>query len=132
MARMAGLAGSGGSGSAERSSGPNAGKGGGNGSGAGTGAGGGHGPSAGYGAKVAAKVKPNIVYPDAISGNPRAEVEVRTAPGGDIISARLIKSSGNKAWDDAVVRAVQKTDSLPKDVDGKVPPTLVIGFRPQD
>ncbi len=90
------------------------------------------GPSGSYGGKVAAKVKPNIVYPDAISGNPRAEVEVRTAPGGDIISARLIKSSGNKAWDDAVVRAVQKTDSLPKDVDGKVPPTLVIGFRPQD
>ena len=81
---------------------------------------------------MAAKVKPNIVYPDAISGNPRAEVEVRTAPGGDIISARLIKSSGNKAWDDAVIRALQKTETLPRDIDGRVPSDLVIGFRPQD
>lgn len=90
------------------------------------------GPSGGYGGKVAAKVKPNIVYPDTVSGNPRAEVEVRTSPDGTIIATRLTKSSGNAAWDDAVLRALQKTASLPRDVDGRVPPSLVIGFRPQD
>lgn len=90
------------------------------------------GPSGAYGGKVAAKVKPNIVYPDAVSGNPRAEVEVRTSPDGTIIATRLTKSSGNAAWDDAVLRALQKTATLPRDVDGRVPPSLVIGFRPQD
>jgi colicin import membrane protein len=90
------------------------------------------GPSAGYGAKVAARVKPNIVYPDAVSGNPRAEVRVRTAPDGTITSATISKSSGNAAWDEAVVRALHKTDKLPRDIDGKVPSDLVIGFRPQD
>lgn len=90
------------------------------------------GPSGSYGGKVAAKVKPNIVYPDAISGNPRAEVEVRLSPDGTIVGKRLAQSSGNKAWDDAVLRALDKTETLPRDVDGRVPPSLTIGFRPQD
>ena len=120
---MAGLAGSGGSGQAEKSSGPNGGKG----TGGGT-----AGHSAGYGARVAAKVKPNIVYPDMVSGNPRAEVRVRAAPDGTITGVQLVKSSGNKAWDDAVVRALHKTDTLPKDTNGKVPSEFTFGFRPQD
>jgi len=90
------------------------------------------GPSGGYGGKVAAKVKPNIVYPDAISGNPRAEVEVRLSPDGTIVGKRLVQSSGNKAWDEAVLRALDKTETLPRDVDGRVPSSLTIGFRPQD
>jgi colicin import membrane protein len=91
------------------------------------------GPSGSYGGKVAAKVKPNIVYPDAISGNPRAEVEVRLSPDGTIVSKRLVRSSGNKAWDDAVLRALEKTESLPRDTDGRVPSVpFIIDFRPQD
>ena len=90
------------------------------------------GPSGSYGGKVAAKVRPNIVYPDAIAGNPRAVVQVRAAPDGTIVGTKLIQSSGNKAWDDAVLRALDKTESLPRDVDGRVPSTLEIGFRPQD
>ncbi|SEA82969.1 MULTISPECIES: cell envelope integrity protein TolA [Acidovorax] len=90
------------------------------------------GPSGSYGGKVAAKVRPNIVYPDAVAGNPRAVVQVRAAPDGTIVGTKLIQSSGNKAWDDAVLRALDKTGSLPRDVDGRVPSTLEIGFRPQD
>ena len=90
------------------------------------------GPSGAYGGMVSAKVRPNIVYPDAISGNPRAEVEVRLSPDGTIVGKRLVQSSGNKAWDDAVLRALDKTETLPRDVDGRVPPSLTIGFRPQD
>src|SRR3989344_1477117 len=77
-------------------------------------------------------LRPNIVYPDAISGNPRAEVEVRLAPDGTIVGKRLVQASGNKAWDDAVLRALDKTETLPRDVDGRVPSSLTIGFRPQD
>ena len=90
------------------------------------------GPSGGYGGKVAAKVKPNIVFPDQVDGNPRAEVEVRAAPDGTIVGTRITHSSGNKAWDDAVIRALQRTETLPRDVDGRVPSSLVIGFRPKD
>ncbi len=90
------------------------------------------GPTPGYGAKVAARIKPNVVFTETAPGNPRAEVEVRTAPDGTITGSRLIKSSGNPAWDEAVLRAIDRTGSLPRDTDGRVPPSLVIGLRPLD
>ena len=90
------------------------------------------GPSASYGGKVRAKVKPNIVFTEDITGNPVAEVEVRTAPDGKIMSRKLIKSSGNKAWDEAVIKALDKTDTLPRDTDGTIPTMMVLGFKPRD
>ena len=90
------------------------------------------GPSASYGGKVRAKVKPNIVFTEDITGNPSAEVEVRTALDGTIMSQRLVKSSGNKAWDDAVVKAIIRTETMPRDVDGRVPTPMILEFRPKD
>jgi len=90
------------------------------------------GPSASYAGRIKARIKPNIVFTEDINGNPTAEVEVRTAPEGSIIGRKLLKSSGNKAWDDAVLRAIDKTEALPRDTDGRVPPVLVISFRPKD
>ena len=90
------------------------------------------GPSAGYGGRIRARIKPNITFTGTISGNPLAEVEVRTSPDGTIISRRLTKPSGVKSWDDAVLAAIDKTEVLPRDVDGQVPSTLVISFRPRD
>jgi colicin import membrane protein len=91
------------------------------------------GPSPSYGGRIIARVKPNIVFnPDDVSGNPVAEVEVRTAPDGKIMSRKLIKSSGNKAWDEAVIKALDKTDTLPRDTDGTIPTMMVLGFKPRD
>lgn len=91
------------------------------------------GPSASYGGKVRAAVKPNVVFTDSIAGNPTAEVEVRTSLDGTIVSQRLIKSSGNKAWDEAVIKAVIRTGTIPKDVDGRIPyTTLTLEMRPRD
>ena len=90
------------------------------------------GPSASYAGKVAARVKPNIVFTEDIAGNPTAEVEVRAAPNGIILSRRLDKSSGIKAWDEAVLKAIDKTEKLPVDTDGRVPTSLIITFRPKD
>lgn len=90
------------------------------------------GPSAGYGSRVAARIKPNVVFTETISGNPRAEVEVRALPDGTITGRRIVKSSGNPDWDEAVLRAIDRTVSLPRDTDGRVPSPLIIGLRPQD
>ncbi len=90
------------------------------------------GPSASYAGRLVGRIKPNITYPGDVVGNPRAEVEVRVAPDGTITSRRIVQSSGNKAWDDAVLRAIDKTEILPKDTDGRVPPLIVLGFRPLD
>ena len=90
------------------------------------------GPSAGYGSKLVAKIRPNIVYTESVATNPEAVVEVRTTADGTIASRRLVKSSGIKSWDEAVLRAIDKTEALPRDVDGRVPPVLEISFRPRD
>lgn len=90
------------------------------------------GPAASYAGRLVARIRPNIVFTDIVSGNPRAEVEVRALPDGTIVGSRLLKSSGHAAWDDAVLRAVERTGRLPQDENGRVPSTLILGFRPQD
>ena len=90
------------------------------------------GPSSSYGGRIRARIKPNIVFTEDISGNPTAEVEVRTSPDGTIVSRKLLKASGVARWDEAVLKAIDKTETLPRDVDGRVPPSLVISFRPKD
>ena len=90
------------------------------------------GPSPGYAGRIRARIKPNIVFTADIAGNPTATVEVRVSPDGTITSRKLIKSSGNAAWDEAVLKAVDKTEVLPRDVDGQVPASMEISFRPKD
>jgi len=91
------------------------------------------GPSASYAGRIRAAVRPHIVFNDDLDGNPVAEVEVRLAPDGTILGTpRLAKSSGSKGWDDAVIRALVKTETLPRDVDGRVPASMVIAFRPRE
>lgn len=90
------------------------------------------GPSASYLGRLAARVKPNIVFSESVNGNPAVEVDVRTSPSGNILSARVTKSSGIKAWDDAVLRAIEKTEILPRDTDGTIPSLIPFSFRPKD
>ena len=90
------------------------------------------GPSAGYAGRIRARIQPNIVFGDSVSGNPMATLEVRLSPDGTITARRLVKSSGVKSWDDAVLRAIDKTEILPRDTDGRVPPVIEIDFRPYD
>jgi colicin import membrane protein len=90
------------------------------------------GPSASYAGRLVGRIKPNITYPGDVVGNPRAEVEVKVSMDGTIQSRRIVQSSGNKAWDDAVLRAIDKTEVFPKDTDGRIPPVIVLGFRPLD
>lgn len=90
------------------------------------------GPSPSYAGRIRARIKPNITFTEDVAGNPKAEVEVRTSPDGTIISRKLLSSSGNKAWDEAVLKAIDKTATLPRDEDGRVPTVLEISFRPKD
>ncbi len=91
------------------------------------------GPSDTYGGRIRAKVKPNITFdPSSVVGNPAAEVEVRCAPDGTIVGKKLVKSSGNSAWDNAVLKAIDKTEILPRDTDGRVHSPLLLVFKPND
>jgi len=86
------------------------------------------GPSDSYAGRIRARVKPNIVFTDDVPGNPSTEVEVRMAPDGTIVARKIEKASGVKSWDDAALRALDKTEVLPRDVDGRVRTPLIIVF----
>ena len=90
------------------------------------------GPSSSYAGRIIARVKPNIIYDGSPVGNPPAEVEVRVAPDGTIIGRKLVKPSGDPDWDKAVLRALDKTEILPRDTDGSVQSLMVLTFRPRD
>lgn len=90
------------------------------------------GPSDSYGGRIRARIKPNIVFTEDVVGNTAAEVEVKCAPDGTIVARKLVKSSGNAAWDNAVLKAIDKTEVLPRDIDGRVHSPLLISFRPKD
>lgn len=90
------------------------------------------GPSPSYAGKVVAAVRPNIIFGEQLSTNPEAVVKLRTSPTGNILGRELIESSGVPAWDDAVLRAIDRTQRMPLDEDGRVPSPMVIVFRPRD
>ena len=87
---------------------------------------------AAYVEKIIRRVQPHIIFSEEIAGNPAAEIELSLAPDGTILSQKLKKSSGSLAWDTAVQQALTRSSPLPRDSDGKVPPRMVIRFRPQD
>ena len=100
----------------------------------GSGVGGGGNAPPGWTDKVVKKVKPLIVFnSESISGNPATVVKVDLAPDGAILSTSILSSSGNAGWDRAVLLALTRAESLPKDDNGKIPQREVkLTFKPKD
>ncbi len=89
-------------------------------------------PSASYAGKVKAKVRPNIVFQnaEAVEGDPTVEIAIRLAPDGTVtLPLKVTKSSGNAAWDTAVLRGIEKTETFPRDSDGKFPAPFTLAWR---
>lgn len=87
------------------------------------------GPSASYAGRIAALIKRNTRFVESVPGDPAVEVEIRLAPDGTIVGQRIRKSSGNAARDDAVLRGIQATERLPRDVDGRIHTPILISVR---
>ena len=58
--------------------------------------------------RIRAKLRPNVVLPADLQGNPEAVFDVQLLPTGDVLAVKLKKSSGSRAYDDAVERAILK------------------------
>ena len=88
---------------------------------------------AAYIAKIQGKIKGNISLAGiSIQGNPEAIFEVTQLPSGEILSVKLGKSSGNKALDEAIERAILKSSPLPKpDLAEVFDRSLKIPYRPK-
>ena len=88
-------------------------------------------PTIGYAEKIRMSIKPNITFTEEVAGNPKATVLILVNDQGQIYSRDLIEKSGLDSWDQAVLKAIDRTKVIPKDTNGKVPPKLEISFRPK-
>jgi colicin import membrane protein len=89
--------------------------------------------NADYIRRIQAKIKGNVVVPPEVAGNPEAIFDVVQLPTGEIIDAQLRKSSGNRAYDEAVQRAIIKASPLPRpDSPDLFQRNLTLKFRPLD
>ncbi|RBA25472.1 cell envelope integrity protein TolA [Herminiimonas fonticola] len=115
LRRLTGAIGSGGSGQAAKSQG----------SGRADGA---------YADKIRAKIRSNTVFnvPPELSGNPQVEYDVELLPDGSLRGLHLRKSSGLPGFDEAVKRAIERSQPFPPDQSGSVPGRLTIVHKPKD
>ena len=113
MAAQAGATGSGGNGTAARSTGNNRGD-----------------PS--YGAKIAAKIRSNTNYnvSDTIAGNPEVVYQIELLPDGYLRGpVRKLKSSGIQGFDDAVAKGIEKAQPFPRDSSGAAATSLDLHYK---
>ena len=86
-----------------------------------------------YVRQIQAKIRALVVIPPDIAGNPEAIFDVVQLPTGEIIDAQLRKSSGVRAYDDAVQRAIIRASPLPQPKSADLfRRNLTLKFRPRD
>lgn len=90
--------------------------------------------SADYANRIAAKIKSNITFnvPEGLADNPPVEFIVDLLPDGSVAGIRKTRSSGVPGFDEAVRRAIEKSQPFPKDKNGAVPSSFVGSHRPKD
>lgn len=66
-----------------------------------------------YTARIITKIRRNIVMPPDVANDAQAIFAVTLLPGGTVLNARLEQASGNAAYDNAVERAILKSQPLP-------------------
>lgn len=86
--------------------------------------------------KISAKVRSNTRLPGTLKGNPEVRCLVRLLPTGEVQSVRITQSSGDVAYDEAVVLAIQKSSPLPlpadRDARAAFVPELSFVHRPKE
>jgi colicin import membrane protein len=83
-----------------------------------------------YAGRIAALIRRNTKFTEELPNNPSVEVEVRLAPDGTIVGEpKVVKSSGNAARDEAVVRGIIRTERIPRGPDGRVPSSMILEVR---
>lgn len=87
----------------------------------------------GYANRIRQKIKPYINVPPDLSGNPESIYDVEQIPTGEVLSVKLRKSSGYRAYDDAVERAILRASPLPRpERADQFQRRLELKFRPND
>lgn len=89
-----------------------------------------YGPS--YAQRIVRAIKSNIVWQEKDIPDARCEVEVELDAQGNLLARRVVSSLGHPEWCPTVLRALDRTERIPADVDGRVPPRLSITFKSKE
>ena len=85
---------------------------------------------------ISAKVRGNTRLPGTLKGNPEVRCLVKLLPTGEVQSVQVTQSSGNAAYDEVVVRAIEKSSPLPlpadRDARAAFVPELSFVHRPKE
>jgi colicin import membrane protein len=90
---------------------------------------------AGYEGRIRTLIMSNTVFnvPPTLAGNPAVEYAVELLPDGMLRNTpRKLKPSGVPGFDEAVLRAIEKSQPFPRDRSGTVPSSMTISHRPKD
>jgi colicin import membrane protein len=83
--------------------------------------------------KVRAKIRGNMIEVRGVTGNPEAVFDIVQLPTGEVLSAKLRKSSGNPALDEAIERAILKSSPLPRPDRREIAPRgFELKYKPHD
>ena len=63
--------------------------------------------------QIRSKIRGRANVPDSVVGNPEVQVRLRILPGGEVLEATITRSSGNRAYDSAIERAIRSASPLP-------------------
>ncbi len=91
-------------------------------------------PAKGYADLVRRKIKPLIVFNSGeTEGNPAVVVLVDLAPDGMMLKKTIVSPSTDPKWDQAVMTALDRAESMPRDFTGKIPMRQIrLTFKPKD
>ncbi len=62
---------------------------------------------------IRAKIRGRANVPDTVTGRPEIQVRITILPGGEVLDIKIEKPSGNRIYDEAIVRAIRSASPLP-------------------
>ncbi len=88
----------------------------------------------GYVSRLSAKIKSNTTYivPPDLANNPAVEYTVELLPDGSVRSIKKLRPSGLPGFDEAVERAIRRSEPYPADKSGSVPSSFTFLHKPKD
>ncbi len=85
----------------------------------------------GYGAKIRACVQPGVSFPapPQSGSNPTVQYRVQLKSDGTVSGVKLLKTSGNSNFDQAVERGISRCTPFPKPDSGNYPSYIDVDYR---
>jgi colicin import membrane protein len=62
---------------------------------------------------IRAKIRGRANVPDTVTGKPEVQVRITILPGGEVLDIRIERPSGNRIYDEAIIRAIRSASPLP-------------------